>query len=142
MTQPPTVEPIELSATADRDDAVEVVPARQPDAHGFHFKVRSSGRIYRLDAARDPHLPRFWCFRISRCAASGTVDLSERPWFGGDRMTREDLPEAVAAIRAAPGDWLALPQNGELRRWVLEDAPADASPRKLPPSKLSQALAE
>jgi hypothetical protein len=123
MTPPPTAEPAELSAAAGQDDAVEVVPTRQPEGHGFHFRVRASGRVYRLDSVRDPHLPRFWCFRISRCAASGMVDLTERPWFGGDRMTREDLPDAVAAIRVALGEWLALPQNGELRHWVLEDVP-------------------
>jgi hypothetical protein len=40
-------------------------------------------------------------------------------------MAREDLPAAVAAIRAAPADWLALPQHGSLREWVLEDGPVE-----------------
>ena len=125
MTEPLTADPAELSAAEATDDPVEVVPVRQPEGHGFHFKVRASGRVYRLDSARDPHLPRFWCFRICRCTASGTVDPTERPWYGGDRMTREELPAAVAAIRAAPADWLALPQHGELRTWVLEAGASD-----------------
>ena len=141
MTPPPTAETAGASAPADRDEAVELFAAREPAGHGFHFRVRASGRVYRLDAVRDPHLPRFWCFRVCRCAESGTVDLTERPWFGGDRMAREDLPDAVAAIRAAPSAWLALPQNGALRQWVLEEAPAEA-PRKLPPAALRRLLAE
>ena len=132
MTAQLADEPAAMAAVVGGGDIVEVVPARQSEAHGFHFKVRASGRIFRLDAARDPHLPRFWCFRISLCTASGTVDPTERPWFGGDRMTREELPAAVAAIRAAPCDWLALPQHGDLRTWVLEDRP---------PEPLSPALA-
>jgi hypothetical protein len=133
MNPEPPTESAELSPPTDGDDAVEVVPARQSEGHGFHFKVRASGGIYRLDAARDPHMPRFWCFRISRCTASGTVDPAERPWFGGDRMTREELPEAVAAIRASPGDWLALPQQAELRTWVLEDRPIETLSPALAP---------
>jgi hypothetical protein len=130
----PSADSTESPAAVIRDDPVEVVPVRQPEGHGFHFRVRASGRVYRLDAVRDPQLPRFWCFRISRCAKSGTVDLTERPWFGGDRMAREDLPAAVEAIRSAPAAWLALPQHGELRGWVLESAPSDEAGTSAPSS--------
>ncbi len=115
-----------LPTTSD-EEVVEVVAPRHPELHGFHFKVRASGRMYRLESARDPHLPRFWCFSISRCVASGVIDDSERPWFGGDRMTRDDLPAAVAAIRSTLSDWLALPQHRELRDWVLGAPPLEAS---------------
>jgi len=124
-TQPLPGEPAE-SLIAEPHDEVEVVPTRRPEGHGFNFKVPRSGRLYRLDAARDPHQPRFWCFRISRCASSGIDDATERPWFVGDRMTREDIPAAVEAIRTAPTDWLSLPQYGVLRTWVLEDVPIAA----------------
>jgi hypothetical protein len=142
VTPPPPADPAGRPAAADPDDAVELVVVREPAGYGFHFRARAGGRVYRLDAVRDPHLPRFWCFRVSRCDASGVVDLTERPWFGGDRMAREGLPEAVAAIRAAPGAWLALPENAALRAWVLTDAPADASLRKLPPALLRRVLGE
>jgi hypothetical protein len=134
MTEQLTTEPAELSDAVGRDDTVEVIPTHQSEAHGFHFKVRATGRIYRLDVARDPHLPRFWCFRVSRCTASGTVDPTELPWFGGDRMTREELPAAVAIIRASPNDWLALPSHGSLRTWVLEDRPAEPLAPALSPA--------
>ncbi|HEY7036689.1 MAG TPA: hypothetical protein VH482_35505 [Thermomicrobiales bacterium] len=114
--------------------AVELVASRQPEGHGFHFKVRTSGRVYRLDAARDPRQPRFWCFRICRCASSGVVDATERPWYGGDRMTREDLPPAVEAIRTALPDWLALPEHDDLRAWVMEERSVEALPRQLAPA--------
>jgi hypothetical protein len=116
------------------ETAVEVVVSRQSEGHGFHFKVRASDRLYRLDAARDPRQPRFWCFRISRCTSSGVVDASERPWYGGDLMTREDLPGAVAAIRTALADWLALPEHDALREWVLEESPVVPLPSALAPA--------
>jgi hypothetical protein len=126
MTSSPIAEAVEASPAGVADGVVEVVPSRQPEGHGLHFKVRMTGRLYRLDAARDPHMPRFWCFRISRCVSAGTVDATERPWYGGDRMTREELPAALAVIRAAPDDWLALPQHTDLRAWVLADRPVEA----------------
>lgn len=121
MTAPPTAEPVETSPS--ETGLVEIMPSRQPEGHGFYFKVRSNGRLYRLDSARDPHQPRFWCFRICQCASAGTVDATERPWYGGDRMTRDDLPAALSAIRVSPDDWLAQPQHADLREWLLEDRP-------------------
>lgn len=140
MTPSPTAE-LSDSPTAEADD-VEVVASRQPEGHGFHFKVRTSGRVYRLDAARDPRQPRFWCFRISRCASAGVVDETERPWYGGDRMTREDLPPAVGAIRTALSDWLALPQHGALREWVMEERSIEALPPELAPAMSRRARTE
>jgi hypothetical protein len=132
MTPFPTAQ-LPDSPTLEAHD-VELVASRQPEGHGFHFKILSSGRIYRVDAARDPRQPRFWCFRIWRCASSGVVDATERPWYGGDRMTREDLPAAVEAIRTALYDWLALPQHGDLRVWVMEARTIEPLPRELAPA--------
>jgi hypothetical protein len=117
MTQPSNAETPE--------SLVEILPSRYPEGQGLSFKVRSNGRIFRLDSAREPHTPRFWCFRVVRCSAAGIVDISERPWYGGDRMTREELPAAVAAIRAAPDEWLALPQHADLRNWVVQALPVE-----------------
>jgi hypothetical protein len=135
--------------TAERPDSlplevrdVEVVASRQPEGHGFHFKVKANERVYRIDAARDPRQPRFWCFRVSRCTSAGMVDATERPWYGGDRMTRDDLPSAIDAIRASLSDWLALPQHGELREWVMEERTIEALPRELAPAVLRRARAE
>lgn len=124
MTKTTTTETASETTASLIDDLVEVLPSRYPEGQGFSFKVRSNGRIYRLDSAREPNAPRFWCFRVVRCSTAGIVDISERPWYGGDRMTREEVPAAVAAIREAPGQWLALPQHADLRAWVIQDAPA------------------
>jgi hypothetical protein len=142
MTKGTTVVPAEATALDDAAGIVEVIASRQPEGHGFHFKVRASGRVYRLDSARDPRQPRFWCFRISRCASAGIADPTEQPWYGGDRMTRDDLAAAVAAIRAAPVDWLALPQHGDLREWVLEDRAIEALPPALAPASTRRGRAE
>lgn len=123
MTAPPVAQPSETSWADTATDIVEILPSKQPEGHGFSFKVQSNGRHYRLDSARDPHQPRFWCFRICQCTPAGTVDVTERPWYGGDRMTRNDLPSALAAIRVSLDDWLALPQHADLRDWLLEDRP-------------------
>jgi hypothetical protein len=122
--------------------AVEVVASRQPEGHGFHFKVRANGRLSRLDAARDPRQPRFWCFRISRCTSAGIVDAAERPWYGGDHMTREDLPPAVDAIRTALADWLALSQHDALREWVLEERTVEPLPPALAPATMRRVRTE
>src|SRR5260221_9741301 len=98
MTQPSTAETAEAPLVEVDNDLIEVVVSRQPEGHGFYFKVRASGRLYRLDSARDPHQPRFWCFRVTRCLSAGTVDATEQPWYGGDRMTLAELPTAVPAI--------------------------------------------
>jgi hypothetical protein len=121
------------SLVLDADD-VEVVASRQPEGHGFHFKVKASERLYRVDAARDPRQPRFWCFRISRCTSAGMVDATERPWYGGDHMTRDDLPPAVEAIKSSLAGWLALPQHGALREWVLEERTIEPLPPSLAPA--------
>jgi hypothetical protein len=142
MTKGTTVVPAEATALDDAGGIVEVIASRQPEGHGFQFKVRASGRVYRLDSARDPRQPRFWCFRISRCASTGVVDATEQPWYGGDRMTRDDLAAAVAAIRAAPADWLALPQHGDLREWVLEDRSIEALPPALAPASARRVRTE
>lgn len=112
----------EASSDAASKAGIEIVESRQPEGLGFNFKVPSTGRVLRLDAARDPAQPRFWCFRISRCGPSGTVDHEQRSWFGGDRMVREDLPAAIAAIRNAPDAWLSKPSSESLREWVFEAA--------------------
>ena len=99
--------------------AIEVVASRLPDGHGFNLKVRESGRIYRFEPVRDPRQPRFWCFRIYRCVTGGMPDPTERPWFGGGGMTRDELPAAAGAIRADVAAWLDQAANGPLRAWIL-----------------------
>jgi hypothetical protein len=105
------------------DDSVDVLASRTPEGIGFSFKVRATGRLYRLEPARDPREPRYWCFRIYRCLPGGRGDPAERPWLGGSSMTRSELAEATAAIRADLGGWLAQESLGELRQWVLAEPP-------------------
>ena len=122
MTQPSVTESSSDSVSATSTDTlIDVLPSRYPEGQGFSFRVRSNGRIFRLDSAREPNAPRFWCFRVVRCSTAGIVDISERPWYGGNRMNREELPAAVAAIRAAPDEWLA--QHTDLRNWVVQASP-------------------
>ena len=108
--------------------AIEVVASRLPDGHGFNLKVRESGRIYRFEPVRDPRQPRFWCFRIYRCLTGGMPDPTERPWFGGGGMTRDELPGAAAAIRADVVAWLDQEANGPLRAWILGGEAGKAEP--------------
>lgn len=140
MTPSPTAELPDSPAL--EAPGVELVASRQPEGHGFHFKVRTNGHVYRLDAARDPRQPRFWCFRICRCASSGVVDVTERPWYGGDRMTRDDLPAAVEAIRTRLADWLALPEHDALRAWVMEERSIGVLPLELAPAIARRMRAE
>ena len=108
------------------DDAIDVVESRTPEGFGFLVKVRASGQVYRVAPARDPRQPRFWCVLVTRCTSGGMADPSERPWIGAGGMTREELPTALAAIRADVGAWLAQESCRELHRWLL--TPSAVSP--------------
>ena len=108
------------------NDAVEVIESARPDAFSFLLKARATGRLYRVTPTRDPHQPRFWCVMVYRCSPGGLGDPSERPWIGPGGMRREELPDAMEAIRADVGAWLAEAPCLELRRWLL--APAAEPP--------------
>lgn len=110
------------------DDAIEVVESRGPEGFGFFVKVRSSGQVYRVAPARDPHQPRFWCLLVTRCSAAGVADPGERPWLGAGGMTREELPTTLATIRDDVGGWLGQESCEELRRWLLSATPVPPPP--------------
>lgn len=130
----PVMDSVALITFDTPDGRIELISSRMSEGQGFSFKVTSSGRIYRIDSAREPHSPRFWCFRIVRCSTAGVVDITERPWYGGDRTTRDDLSAAVTAIRSAPDQWLALPQHADLRTWIFQPLhSATEAPREAPP---------
>jgi len=110
------------------DETIDLVDPRSPDGLGFLLKARATGRLYRIMPARDPRQPRFWCFMVYRCTPAGVVNPAERPWLGEGGMTREELPAALAAIRADVDAWLAPEQCRELRSWLLATDPESADP--------------
>lgn len=99
---------------------VVVVEERTPSPLGVYLKAAATGRMYRVEPARDPAQPRFWCLRVYRCTRAGVADGLERPWLGAGGMTRDDLPEALRAIREDVDAWLAAADRQPLRRWLLE----------------------
>jgi len=105
------------------DDAVDVVGSNTPEGVGFLIKARESGCLFRIAPARDPRQPRFWCVRVHRCTRAGVADPREMPWMGPGGMSREELPEAFATIRADIGAWLGQQQCRDLRRWLLAQVP-------------------
>ena len=107
---------------------VEVIESPRPDAFSFLLRARVTGRLYRVTPTRDPHQPRFWCVMVYRCTPGGLGDPSEQPWIGPGGMRREELPDAMEAIRADVGAWLAAADRRDLRRWLLtKDASRFAS---------------
>lgn len=107
------------------DDVITVVESRTPEGLGFHLKVRSTGKLFRVMPARWPPQPRYWCLCVYRCKPSGTADPAELPWIGSSGMTREELPAATQAIRENVNAWLAQEALQDLRAWLLvEDASA------------------
>lgn len=99
---------------------LEVVDERSPSGMGFFIKVPASGRMYRVEPARDPSQPRFWCIRIRRCTRAGVPDPLERPWLGQGGMSREELPDALRAIQENASGWLNQASRHQLRGWLLE----------------------
>jgi hypothetical protein len=108
----------------------EIVEPHQAGAYGFVVRVQATGRLYRITPTRDPREPRFWCVVVYRCTASGLADGAERPWIGGAGMRREDLRDAMAAIRDDVGRWLTTTACPEFQTWFL--APADSAPVAAP----------
>ena len=102
---------------------VEVVGSSTPEGVGFLIKASASGCLFRVAPVRDPRQPRFWSVRVHRCTRAGVADPREMPWMGPGGMTREELPEAFAAIRADVGAWLAQPDCRQLRSWLLSQVP-------------------
>jgi Fe-S cluster assembly iron-binding protein IscA len=100
---------------------VELVDDKRPDGFGFHLRVLATGRLYRIEPARDPRQPRFWCFKVYRCLPSRLVDITQRSWFGAGGMTRDELPAATEAIKADPNGWLETQELLPLRRWIFEE---------------------
>lgn len=99
---------------------IVVVAERAPNALGLYLKAPSTGRLYRVEPARDPAQPRFWCLCIYRCTPAGVADRKERPWLGGGGMTRDELPEALRLIREDVDTWLDASNHRRLRKWLLE----------------------
>jgi hypothetical protein len=122
--------PVAIVATDDpaRDAAsadlrLTVVPNRGGDGLGISVKVEGTGRLFRIEPARDPNAPRFWCLRVYRCGVvRESADAASR-WLGAGGMNRADLPAAVAAIRDDPTAWLARGAGPDLREWMLGDDP-------------------
>ena len=106
------------------ESGVDIVESRDHEGLGFLLKARPSGCLFRVRPARDPIQPRFWCVLVFRCSPGGAPDPNERPWVGAGGMTRDELPAALATIRADIGAWLAQPQCLELRDWVMTQQPA------------------
>ena len=121
------------------EGGVDVVESRDHEGLGFLLKARPSGCLFRVRPARDPIQPRFWCVLVFRCSPGGAPDPTERPWVGAGGMTRDELPTALATIRADIGAWLAQPQCLELREWVLAQQPAPAPAAALTPLRTDAA---
>jgi Fe-S cluster assembly iron-binding protein IscA len=118
MTEDSNTQVVEESANPN---LVEIIDDKRPDGFGFHIRVLATGRLYRIEPARDPRQPRFWCFKIYRCLSSRLVDVSQRSWFGAGGMTRDQLPAASEAIKADPNAWLETEELSALRRWIFEE---------------------
>lgn len=114
------VEPQGLGAQSVAPDGrLTVVPSRGGDGLGVSVKVERTGRVFRIEPARDPRAPRFWCLRIYHGGAVVDADAAEAPWWGAGGMTRADLPAVIAAIRADPTAWLSHSARSGLREWML-----------------------
>jgi hypothetical protein len=123
VASPRAASPKRLAKDGDDSatDIVELYEEKQQEGYAFFLRIRTTGRIYRCEPARDPKQPRYWCFRIFRCLPSRMVDVTERPWLGAGGMTWAEVPAAADAIRVDPNGWLASQELEQLREWMLEE---------------------
>jgi len=102
--------------------------------------------MYRVEPARDPAQPRFWCIRVRRCTRAGVPDPIERPWLGDGGLSRDDLPDALRAIQEDVTGWLSQASRHQLRGWLLEGvddgASAHAGTASVPAGVLAHAREE
>ena len=110
----------------DDAHAVAVVAEHLPGAYGFTMKTAANELLHRVLPLRDPDQPRFWCVVVVRCTAGGLPDRSEPAWIGRRGLRREELAEAMGAIRADLSAWLAQPAQAQLRELVLVPGAAAA----------------
>lgn len=102
---------------------VELVEERDAHAYGFTIKTLGNGLLHRILPLRDPKQPRYWCVVVYRCSSGGLADATEQPWIGARGLRREDLKEVMGTLRADPSAWLAQPENGALRDWIVAPSP-------------------
>lgn len=114
---------VDVQDAPDVQLEVEVVGSSSPEGVGFLIKASASGCLFRVAPVRDPRQPRFWSIRVHRCTRAGVADPRELPWMGPGGMSREQLPDAFATIRADVGAWLAQPDCRNLRTWLLAQIP-------------------
>jgi hypothetical protein len=112
------------------NDVEVVAEPREAAAYGFTVRGRANGLLHRVAPMRDPRQPRFWCVVVFRLSAVDFADEAERHSVGPGGLRREDLKEALGAIRADPSAWLAEPAQRALRAWMLDPA---ATEPVLPP---------
>lgn len=125
----------------DEAGAVAVVAEHLPGAYGFTIKTAANEYLHRVLPLRDPEQPRFWCIVVVRCTAGGLPDRSQPAWIGQRGLRREELAEAMGAIRADLSVWLAQPAQSRLRELVLAPGAAAAvSPVAVPPGRDDGAL--
>ena len=103
----------------DEPSAVAVVAEHVAGAYGFTMKTAVNEFLHRVLPLRDPDQPRFWCVVVVRCTPGGLPDRSQLPWVGQRGLRREELSEAMEAIRSDLSAWLAQPEQTALREWVL-----------------------
>lgn len=84
-------------------------------SYAFTLKVLDTGRTFRVVPHRDPDQPRYWCIVVFRCTPAGVPDGPDPWWIGASGLRREDLGDALGAIRNDPSAWLAAPSRAELQ---------------------------
>lgn len=119
-----TAQPSNTPNRTPQSGPLTVVATRGGDGLGVSVKVEGTGRVFRIEPARDPNQPRFWCFRVYRCTSAGVVSQADGSWWGAGGMSRAELPAAVSAIRTDPNAWIAGRERAELRGWILESSEA------------------
>jgi hypothetical protein len=101
---------------------IEVVTGQPHQGTGFSFKVVETGALFRCQVMRYPAQPRFWCLTVYLCLTGSSPDVDHPRWLSNDRLTREAVTDALAAVRANPAGWLADPSRDDIRKWVLSQA--------------------
>jgi len=108
----------------DEANLIATIDAHERGALAFRIKVIATGARFLVIPHRDPQQPRLWCVVVAKCASGGLVDLSEAGYIAQRHLSRDELADALAAIRANLDAWLSEPLRQPLTEWLLTSPPA------------------
>jgi hypothetical protein len=115
-----TASPV-IAPTVDSPGVPEFVVVEFQPRHAWGLFLKATGGLlFRVTPNRDPDQPRLWCLRVDRCISVGAVQPDGHGCLVGSGIAWSDLTAVFTTIRSELDEWLELPAQRNLRRWLID----------------------